>query len=333
MSTDHSLIIVTGAAGFIGSNIVADLAEAGYKNIAVIDWFGDENKWQNLAKHNISAFIAPENTADFLDTHASQISHIIHMGALSSTTEKDVDRLIEYNINYSVMLWDWCTRHKVPFIYASSAATYGADESLLKDDDSLEFLSSLRPLNPYGWSKNATDTIFAQRVQNGLTPPQWVGLKFFNVYGPNEYHKGEMRSVITKFYDDVMTWGAVKLFTSLRDDIPDGEQKRDFVYVKDCTQAILWFLKHAETNGIFNLGTGFARSFLDLVNALKMATGKEIEVSFREMPEELTNRYQYRTEADMSKARAVGMNVSFRSLEAGVLDYVQNHLSQQDIYR
>jgi ADP-L-glycero-D-manno-heptose 6-epimerase len=327
------MIIVTGAAGFIGSNIVAELQDAGRGPIAVIDWFGEENKWRNLVKRNIAAFVAPEQTLSFLDNNATKIESIIHMGAITATTEKNVDLLVERNINYSVMLWDWCTQHKVPFIYASSAATYGALESLLKDDDSIEALSKLRPLNPYGWSKNATDLIFAQRIADGKTPPQWVGLKFFNVYGPNEYHKGDMRSVITKFYDDIQTWGAVKLFKSDRPDIDDGQQKRDFVYVKDCSQAVLWFVDHPAVSGIFNMGTGNARSFIDLVKAMEKTIGKPVEISFKDMPEELKSRYQYYTEADMGKARSAGLNVSFRSLEAGITDYIENYLSNPDSYR
>ena len=327
------MIIVTGAAGFIGSNIVADLQEAKRGPIVVIDWFGNENKWRNLSKHQISAFVTPEKTLEFLKANTSKIECVIHMGAISSTTEKNVDLLVEHNINYSIMLWDWCTQYKVPFIYASSAATYGADENLLKDDDSLEALRELQPLNPYGWSKKATDLIFAQRVAQGMTPPQWVGLKFFNVYGPNEYHKGDMRSVITKFYDDIQIWGAVKLFKSDRPDIEDGQQQRDFVYVKDCSQAVLWFMEHNSTSGIFNIGTGNSRTFLDLVKAMEKTIGKPVEITFKDMPEELKTRYQYRTQADMSKARSAGLNVGFRSLEAGITDYLENYLSTSDIYR
>lgn len=327
------MIIVTGASGFIGSNIVADLQDSGRNSIAVIDHFGLEDKWRNLSKRNLSAFVSPEQTQAFLDANPSKIECIIHMGAISSTTEKNVDLLIENNINYSVVLWDWCTKHKVPFIYASSAATYGALESLLKDDESIDALQALRPLNPYGWSKYATDLIFAQRVAKGVTPPQWVGLKFFNVYGPNEYHKGDMRSVVTKFYNDIQTWAAVTLFKSDRPDIEDGQQKRDFVYVKDCSQSALWFMEHAGISGIFNVGTGNARSFIDLVKATEKAVGKPVEIAFKDMPDELKGRYQYYTEADMTKARAAGLNVSFRSLEAGVADYVENYLMQSDIYR
>lgn len=327
------MIIVTGAAGFIGSNIVADLHEAGHHHIVAIDWFGHEQKWKNIAKHPISAFVQPEKTLSFLQENSNKITAVIHMGAISSTTETNTDLLIEQNINFSVMLWDWCTLCKVPFIYASSAATYGAMESSLKDNDDLEFLTQLRPLNPYGWSKNATDIIFAQRALEGNTPPQWVGLKFFNVYGPNEYHKGEMRSVITKFNEDMQVWHAITLFKSNREDIADGEQKRDFVYVKDCSQAVLWFLEHNNVSGIFNMGTGNARSYLELVKAVEKTCNFNVDISFKEMPEELKNRYQYFTEADMTKCRSVGLNVSFRSLEGGITDFFENYLHKDDIYR
>lgn len=327
------MIIVTGAAGFIGSNIIADLQAAGRGPIVAVDLFGDSNKWQNLAKHNISAFIKPTQIQDFLQAFSSKIECIIHMGAITDTTEKNADALVDNNLNYSISLWDWCTEHKVPFIYASAAATYGALENMLKDDDDFESLSKLRPVTPYGWSKNATDIIFAQRAAAGKAPPQWVGLKFFNVYGPNEYHKGSMRSMVTKFYDDVQTWDAVQLYKSDRAHIEDGQQKRDFVYVKDCSQIALWFLEHNTVSGIFNVGTGNARSFTELVKAMEKNMGKEIEITFKDMPEDIKTTYPYQTYADMSKARSVGLSFSLRSLEAGIADYMENYLQQPDIYR
>ena len=329
----NSIIIVTGAAGFIGSNIVAELEEAGFQKIVCVDWFSQGHKWRNIAKHNVHRFLFPEDLSGFLDQQKAHIGAVIHMGAISSTTETDADLLIKNNIHYSVMLWDKCTQYQLPFIYASSAATYGAEEMVFKDQDDLAFLSQLRPLNPYGWSKNATDIIFAQHVLEGKKPPQWAGLKFFNVYGPNEYHKEEMTSVITKFFYDAQTWHAVKLFKSDRKDVADGEQKRDFVYVKDCCKMVLKLLENPHVNGIYNIGTGQARSFLDVAKAINHEMSDDIEVSFTDMPDQLKGKYQYHTQADMRKLYEQGINFTFSSLEEGVADYLNHYLKQPDIYR
>jgi len=329
----NSIIIVTGAAGFIGSNIVADLHEAGYQKIVCVDWLGNGNKWRNLAKHPIHHFVTPEELPAYLDKNKERIGYVIHMGAISSTTETDVDLLIKNNINYSVMLWDKCVEYGLPFIYASSAATYGAEEVDFSDRDDLDYLSQLRPLNPYGWSKNSTDIIFAQNVLEGKKPPQWVGLKFFNVYGPNEYHKEEMTSVITKFFNEAQTWHAVKLFKSDRENVADGEQKRDFVYVKDCCKIISWLMENNHVNGIYNVGTGTARSFLDVARAIDHEMNDEIELAFKDMPETLKGRYQYHTKANVQKLRDQGMDFEFYSLEEGIADYLNGFLKKSDPYR
>lgn len=328
------MIVVTGGAGFIGSNLVADLEARGQGPIAVVDWFGEDERWRNLANRRIAHFVRPEAIDPFLAAHAGEIRAIVHMGAISATTERDVDRLVELNINYSVKLWDWCAEHGAPFLYASSAATYGGIESGFTDDESVAALSALRPLNAYGWSKKATDIIFAERLAAGQpAPPQWAGLKFFNVYGPNEYHKGDMMSVACKLYGQVMAGEKVRLFKSYRDGIADGEQRRDFVYVKDCTRAMLWLLDHPDVSGIFNLGAGQARSFLDIAKALGRVVNRPVEVEFIEMPEAIRDRYQYFTEAEMGKLRAAGMDAPFASLEEGVADYVTAHLAREDRYR
>ncbi|HET8611726.1 MAG TPA: ADP-glyceromanno-heptose 6-epimerase [Sphingomonas sp.] len=328
------MIVVTGGAGFIGSNLVADLEARGQGPIAVVDWFGEDERWRNLANRRIAHFVRPEAIDPFLAAHAGEIRAIVHMGAISATTERDVDRLVELNINYSVRLWDWCAEHGAPFLYASSAATYGGIESGFTDDESVAALSALRPLNAYGWSKKATDIIFAERLAAGQpAPPQWAGLKFFNVYGPNEYHKGDMMSVACKLYGQVMAGEKVRLFKSYRDGIADGEQRRDFVYVKDCTRAMLWLLDHPDVSGIFNLGAGQARSFLDIAKALGRVVNRPVEVEFIEMPEAIRDRYQYFTEAEMGKLRAAGMDAPFASLEEGVADYVTAHLAREDRYR
>lgn len=328
------MIVVTGAAGFIGSNIVADLAARGEGPIAVVDWFGTDERWRNLARHPIAHYVRPEDILAFLDTHAGAVKAVVHMGAISATTERDVDRLVELNINYSVRLWDWCARAQVPFVYASSAATYGGREGGFVDEDSLDALSALEPLNAYGWSKNATDIIFAQRIANGEpAPPFWAGLKFFNVYGPNEYHKGDMMSVACKLYAQVMAGETVRLFKSYREGIADGDQRRDFVYVKDCTRSILWLLDEQKRSGIFNIGTGEARSFLDIAKALGRVVNRPVDVEFIDMPESIRDRYQYYTEADMTKLRAAGYDRPYASLEEGVADYVLAHLARENRYR
>ncbi|WCT75194.1 ADP-glyceromanno-heptose 6-epimerase [Sphingomonas naphthae] len=328
------MIVVTGAAGFIGSNIVADLEARGDGPIAVVDWFGTDERWRNLAKRRIRHFVKPEVILPFLDAHAAEIRAVIHMGAISATTERDVDRLVDLNINYTVALWDWCTKHQVPLIYASSAATYGGIETGFTDDDSLAAQQALQPLNAYGWSKKATDVIFAERVAAGEpTPPQWAGLKFFNVYGPNEYHKDDMMSVACKLHAQVTAGEKVRLFKSYRDGIADGDQRRDFVYVRDCTRSILWLLDNKFDNGVFNIGSGEARSFLDIAKALGRVMNKAVDVEYIEMPESIRDRYQYFTEAEMGKLRGMGYDAPATSLEDGVADYVFEHLGREDRYR
>ncbi|CVI20941.1 MULTISPECIES: ADP-glyceromanno-heptose 6-epimerase [Agrobacterium] len=328
------MYIVTGAAGFIGSNIVADLEAAGLGPITVVDWFGRGDKWRNLAKRNIAAYVSPEGLLDYLRSIKVDVKAVIHMGAISATTEADVDRLIELNINYSVMLWDWCAEHGVPFIYASSAATYGGIEEGFDDDEAASARASLAPLNAYGWSKKTTDDIFIERVARGENaPPQWAGLKFFNVYGPNEYHKDDMRSVACKLFDVVQATNEVSLFKSYRPDIEHGEQRRDFVYVKDCTSFILWLLNNQKYSGIFNCGSGKARSFADIVHVMGDLLGKKLNINFIEMPEAIRGKYQYFTEANMSKVASIGYNGPQSSLEEGLDDYINSYLSREDRYR
>lgn len=328
------MIVVTGAAGFIGSNIVADLEQSGKGPVAACDWFGSEDKWLNLAKRSIAAFVTPERLIDFLDANSSAIRAVIHMGAISATTEKDVDRLIELNVNFSVGLWDWCAAAQVPFLYASSAATYGDREADFYDQDDLVSLSGLRPLNGYGWSKKVVDQIFAARVAEGQPkPPQWVGFKFFNVYGPNEYHKGDMRSVISKLFDTIQAGQGIRLFKSHRPGVRDGEQLRDFVYVKDCSKVVCWALENPSLSGIFNLGTGRARSFLDLATLVRARLNHHVPIDFIDMPEAIRAKYQYFTQADVTKLRLAGMDIQFASLENGIEDYVDRYLLQDDRYR
>jgi ADP-L-glycero-D-manno-heptose 6-epimerase len=328
------VILVTGGAGFIGSNIVAALAERGGHEIVVADRLGQGEKWQNLVHHEIAELIPPEATLAFVETRAGDLEAIVHMGAISATTEPDADLIVENNLRLSLDLWRLAARHGIRLIYASSAATYGDGVQGFEDDASVVGLARLRPLNAYGWSKHAFDRRVARLVaEEGPRPPQWAGLKFFNVYGPNEYHKGEMRSLIAKRHGEVAAGQPLSLFKSGHPDYVDGGQRRDFVYVKDCVEVVLWLLDEASVNGLFNLGSGRARSWLELAKALFQALGREEKVAFVEMPEALRDRYQYFTEAPMEKLRAAGYERPFTSLEDGVADYVEKHLARPDPYR
>lgn len=327
------MILVTGGAGFIGSNIVAALAERGV-SVAVCDFLGEAGKWRNLSKTELRDFIHPDRLDTWLGLHVGEIEAVVHMGAISSTDASDGDLVVRTNFSLSWQLWQWCARHGKRFVYASSAATYGAGEQGYDDDDSPAALAQLRPLNLYGWSKHLFDRRVARAVaQREPLPAQWAGLKFFNVYGPNEYHKGGMQSVVAKMHPTAARGEEVLLFKSGRADIADGEQKRDFVYVDDCVAVVLWLLDHPDVNGIFNVGTGEARSFADLARALFEALGEPPRIGFRDMPEAIRDHYQYFTQARMDRLREAGFTQPFKSVEDGVRLYVQGYLSQPDMYR
>ena len=324
------MILVTGGAGFIGSNIIAALAGSD-ERVAVCDRLRQGDKWRNLTRVAVGELIAPEALPEWLPAHAAQIEAIVHMGAISSTTERDVDLIVEVNFRLSQALWRWCALAGKRFIYASSAATYGAGGQGFDDDPGR--LPLLRPLNPYGWSKHLFDRWVAQTLAAGEpSPPQWVGLKFFNVYGPNEYHKGTMRSVVAHKYPLAAAERAVTLFRSHRADVPDGGQKRDFIYVRDCVQVVQWLLAHRDVSGLYNLGTGRARSFAELAQALFAALQRPAQIEYVDTPAAVLAHYQYFTEARMERLREVGYTQPFTSLEEGVADYVQRYLSQPDPY-
>jgi len=330
------MIVVTGGAGFIGSNLIAALRahkEHGDEEIVVCDRFGTDDKWRNLAKHEVTDFVQPEQFFDVMTRQAPRVSIAIHLGAISSTTETNVDAIVENNFRFSLDLWEWCVRHGVRFIYASSAATYGDGAQGFRDEASVEALGRLRPLNAYGWSKNLFDRRVARLALTGKKPIQWAGLKFFNVYGPNEYHKGEMRSLIAKNFRIAADGGAVRLFKSHDPRYRDGGQLRDFIYVKDAVDVILWLLEEPDTSGLFNVGTGQARSFADLIGAMFNALEKPPRIDYVDMPVELRAQYQYFTQADTGNLRAAGYRKPFTTLEAGVGDYVRNYLAKPDSYR
>jgi len=328
------MIVVTGGAGFIGSNLIAELEVRGADEIVVCDRLGRDEKWRNIAKRELAAIVPPERLFDFLDANASRIDCLFHMGAISSTTETDGDLVVETNVALTLALWRWCVEHDKRLIYASSAATYGDGGAGFDDDGSPEALARLRPLNLYGWSKHLVDRRIARLVADGAARPrQWVGLKFFNVYGPNEYHKGAMMSIVAKNNARVALGEPVALFRSHHPDYEDGGQMRDFVYVADCVAVMLWLYDRPEVNGLFNLGTGKAARFSDLMGALFRAHGRAPELVYVDTPEEIRARYQYFTEARMDRLRAAGYDRPFADVETGVADYVARYLAQPDPYR
>lgn len=328
------MIVITGGAGFIGSNLVAALDEHGERDLVVCDHLGHDGKWANLAKRELAALVPPDAILAFLDTHGREIDTVFHLGAISSTTETDGDLIAATNFTLSLRLWEWCARSETRFIYASSAATYGDGSAGFDDGGTPVALARLRPLNAYGWSKHLFDRRVARLLeQDAARPPQWAGLKFFNVYGPNEYHKGAMKSVVAQIYPRAIKGEAARLFRSHRSDVPDGGQKRDFVYVRDCVDMMLWLYDNPGVSGLFNVGSGTARSFADLAAAVFRALGQEPRIDYVDKPVEIRDRYQYFTEARMERLRAAGYARPMTSLEEGVRDYVHSYLAAPDPYR
>ena len=329
------MIVVTGGAGFIGSNIVARLTTEDRRDIVVCDRLetADLAKWKNLAKHPIADFWQPEELFEQLERHAESIEAVVHMGAISATTEPDADLILRTNFTLSRDLWDWCAIRDARFIYASSAATYGDGDQGFEDDDSPEGLSALRPLNAYGYSKMLFDQYAARQSDRGQSPSQWAGLKFFNVYGPNEGHKGGMKSVVAHIWPKVAADETVTLFRSHNPAYADGGQMRDFVFVEDVVDIVAWLLDSPGVSGVFNAGSGQARSFLDLAHATFAAAGKTPSIAYVDTPEAIRDRYQYFTEARMERIRAAGYAGQSTPLEEGVRRYVQDYLAQPDPYR
>ena len=328
------MILVTGGAGFIGSVLLAALEARGETETVVCDRLGADGKWQNLARRELAAVVPPERLFDFLRGNEKTVDAVFHMGAISDTTEQDAGKLMENNYLFSIALWEWCAEHNIRFIYASSAATYGDGAAGFEDGASCEHLAKLAPLNAYGWSKHLFDRRVARMLAKGeTTPRQWAGFKFFNVFGPNEYHKGSQRSVVHQAWGAATAGDPVRLFKSHRTGIADGAQARDFIYADDVVDTMLWFLDHPAANGLFNLGTGQARTFKDLATAVFTALGKKPNIEYIDMPEVLRARYQYFTEAPMQKLRAAGYTRPFTPLEEGVRRYVQDFLQTERQYR
>lgn len=326
------MIIVTGGAGFIGSCLVAALCARGL-DVVVVDRLRDGEKWRNLRNHIPVRIVAPEDIETLLNDDTVKVEAVFHMGAISTTTARDGDLVWRTNVSLSQRLWAWCALQGVRFFYASSAATYGAADQLSLFSDDPALLSTLAPLNLYGWSKQAFDLNVMRSLDRGIAhPPQWAGLKFFNVYGPNEYHKGNMISVVKVKYDEVRQGRPARLFRSDRADIADGQQKRDFIWVGDVVKVMLWLYDNPTINGLFNCGTGEARTYLDLANAVCDAAGVKRAIEYIDMPDSLRGQYQSFTQADMSRLRAAGYTASFTSLEDGIHQYVRDYLSKVDPY-
>lgn len=321
------MIIVTGAAGFIGSCLVSRLNQAGYNNIVVVDDFSKTEKEKNLEGKTIAAKVGRKDFIKWLNDFGSEVDFVFHIGARTDTTEFDKSIFDELNVNYSIDVWKACVRFNIPLVYASSAATYGLGEFGYKDDH--EIISKLKPLNPYGDSKNDFDKWVLTQTE---FPPFWAGLKFFNVYGPNEYHKGRMASVIFHAFRQINENGGMKLFRSHNPNYTDGGQLRDFVYVKDVVEICLFLMEKKPNSGIYNLGSGKARTFLDLAKNTFKSMGKEENIAFIDTPIDIRDKYQYFTEADMSKMLNAGYEGGFHTLEEGVKDYVQNYLIGEKYY-
>jgi ADP-L-glycero-D-manno-heptose 6-epimerase len=321
------MIIVTGAAGFIGSCLVSRLNADGLEDLILVDDFSDDVKNLNLEGKRYKQRIHRDEFIQWFAEHAKEVKVVFHIGARTDTTEFDKAIFDKLNVNYSKDIWKICAENNVPLIYASSAATYGLGEYGYNDDH--EIVSKLKPLNPYGESKNEFD-LWA--LQQKKAPPHWYGLKFFNVYGPNEYHKSRMASVIFHAFGQISSNGGMKLFRSHNPEYKDGEQLRDFIYVKDVIEVCVFLYKNKPASGLYNLGTGQARSFLDLAKGTFAAMGKEENISFIDTPIDIRDKYQYFTEANMMKLKNAGYKKEFYSLEDGIRDYVQNYLREKHYY-
>ena len=326
------MIILTGGAGMIGSMIAWHLNTILNENKFVIfDDLINQEQEKNINKRKFIDLINKNDLPKYFKSN-NKITAVIHMGAISSTIESNFNKLLISNIRYSQMLWSWCAENKIPFIYASSAATYGGGENGYDDDENL--LSKLTPLNAYGYSKHFFDQwILSQIKLNQPSPPQWCGLKFFNVYGPNEYHKDRMASVVFHAFEQYQEKKEIRLFKSANKNYKDGMQLRDFIYVKDAVEFVIFFLKNHHISGLFNSGTGSAQSFNDLANAVLQNTkGDKSNIKYIDMPDDLKGKYQYYTEANLDKISATGFNLKFKNLEEGVNDYMQNYLLTSDRY-
>lgn len=329
------MILVTGGAGFIGSNLVAGLEARGANDIVVCDRLGSDEKWRNIAKRDLADLIAPDELDAFVDGNGARLEAVFHLGAISATTETNADLIVDNNFRLSRDLWRQCARQRIPLIYASSAATYGDGQQGFDDDGTRPALAALRPLNAYGWSKHLFDRWVARELAKERTtgqPPRWAGLKFFNVYGPNEYHKGGQISVALKTFREISGGGGAVLFRSHNPDYADGGQMRDFIWVGDCVKILIWLMENTGASGLYNVGTGQARSFGDLAHAVFSAVNRTPDIRFMDTPLPIRDKYQYFTEATMLRLRQAGYKTPFTGLEQGIAQYVRDFLSKEDPY-
>lgn len=323
----------------MGSNLLHGLEQRGRQDLVICDVFGQDDKWQNIRKRELYDVIAPEGLKDYLDQYGKEIEIIFHCAAKVSTTERDADKMIEHNFKLSRDLAKWAADNEVRFIYLSSYSTYGDGKNGFDDSDDIEKLKRLDPLSPYGWSKHLFDKFMVRWQKNTndgkaqKLPPQWVGLKLFNVFGPNEYHKDDQMSVVCKLYPQAMAGAAARLFKSRNPDYEDGGQLRDFIYIDDVIDVILWFFDNPDKNGLYNVGSGKARSFKDLAMSVFRAAKMEPKINYVDMSESLSRRYQYYTEANIKKLRDAGYTKSFMELEDGVEEFVNKYLSGSDPYK
>jgi ADP-L-glycero-D-manno-heptose 6-epimerase len=326
------MLLVTGGAGFIGSNVVAALNAAGRTDVVVNDQLGAQQKWRNQAKRQIADFVPPKDLAAWLA--GRKLDAVVHLAAISDTMASDADLMLEHNFRLSLRLLDWCTAARVPFIYASTAATYGDGSAGFGDDCSTAALMRLKPMNLYGWSKHAFDLLLIDRVEKGENlPPQWAGLKFFNVFGPNEYHKGAMASVLARVVDRARAGEPVRLFKSHRQGIADGNQRRDFIYVDDAVAVVLWLMRTPSVCGLYNVGTGQAETFRAMIGAMFAALKRAPAIEYVDMPEGIRDSYQYFTQAEVENLRKAGYNAPFTPLTEAVHAYVTGFLDRPDRYR
>jgi ADP-L-glycero-D-manno-heptose 6-epimerase len=326
------MLVITGGSGFVGSVLAAHFNETGRSDLVIVDRFGDGEKWRNIAKRDFFEIVPIEGLFGWLDRFGERVEAVFHLGANSSTTATDADEIIANNLNYSIAVWRWCAAAGKRLIYASSAATYGDGAAGFDDRGGLADFKRLQPLNLYGWSKHAFDLWALREAAAGRAPPIWIGLKLFNVFGPNEYHKGDMMSLVAKNCGRIAAGEPIRLFKSHRADYADGEQRRDFIYIKDCVAVMLWLLQHGTDSGVFNLGTGAARSFRDMMAAVGAACGVPPAIEFIDTPPAIRPNYQYFTQATIGKLRQAGYTAPFTSLEDAVRDYVTQYLATSDRY-
>ncbi len=327
------IILIIGGAGFIGSNLAKRLADRGTHRIVIADQFGNGKKWNNLVRVPVDEIVHPENLLYWLDSYGDEVDVVYHLGGIADSTEHDVESIIESNHNFPLLVWRWCAEANVRFIYGSSYEVYGDGVFGFDDKDDLDYQRKLRPLNPNGWSKKMLDMhVTGAKSRDEAVPPQWVGLRLFNIYGPNEYHKRSSRSVALKIYEEASKGVPVKLFKSANADYPDGGQMRDFMAVSDAVNMLEWFLDAAEVSGVFNAGSGVATSFQDLAHLIFKTLGKEPSIKYVDMPEEVEKQYQYKTEANIKRLRNIGYDRPILTLEQGITDYIQNYLKKDDPY-